>query len=371
MPCNRSCRDESQTYSRRAHWNGVAIRRLWRLPLAQASALGRLSNALWMMARWSLAAIARKPDLVLIGTDPAMSVSIASVWKLLRPRTRVVHWCFDLYPEAALADGLLRPNSSIAALMKTFVTSAYSRCDLLADVGPCMWEKLRSYRPGGRHVTLTPWALSEPAQALPINQAERKLIFGSATLALLYSGTFGRAHSSALLLRLARQLEPHHARLVFSVRGNRVAALKRDAQSVSNVAFVPFAAREKLDARLSAGDIQVVSLRAEWTGTVIPSKFFGALAAGRPVLFAGSPESSIALWIQEHRVGWILTESTLGAVVEKLTEYCANPGSCAQLFEHCHRVYQRHFSKQRIADRWDQELRQLSGLGAGVGRGRY
>ena len=30
---------------------------------------------------------------------------------------------------------------------------------------------------------------------------------------------------------------------------------------------------------------------------MVPSKFFGALSMGRPVLFCGSPDSDIAYWI--------------------------------------------------------------------------
>jgi len=47
-------------------------------------------------------------------------------------------------------------------------------------------------------------------------------------------------------------------------------------------------------------------LSPSYTGAVVPSKFFGALAAGRPVLFEGSVDCSIARWIKEHRIGWVL-----------------------------------------------------------------
>ena len=69
--------------------------------------------------------------------------------------------------------------------------------------------------------------------------------------------------------------------------------------------FAGFAPEAELEKRLTACDLHLVSLRPEWTGTVVPSKFFGALAAGRGVVFAGSPESAIARWIDEHQVGWV------------------------------------------------------------------
>jgi colanic acid biosynthesis glycosyl transferase WcaI len=361
MPCNRSCRQESPKFAVKEQWFGVDIRRVWRPAFPQARALGRFSNAVWMIARWSLAVLAEKPDFIIVGTDPILSVTVAGVWKVLRPGTRIAHWCHDLYPEAAIADGILRPGGWFTTLLKPILAHAYRSCDLLGDLGPCMSQRIRAYGSKGRQVTLTPWALTEPALPVPINQPERKTIFGSSPLALLYSGSFGRAHSSDLILRLARLLEPTGARVAFSVRGNRADVLRRDAAAVPNITFVPFTTQENLEARLSAADIHIVSLREEWTGTVVPSKFFGALAVGRPVLFAGSPESSIAHWIREHKVGWVLTESTFEAAANELLRYCREPHRLAELFAHCHTVYQRHFSKRSVVDLWDAELRNLLG----------
>ena len=127
----------------------------------------------------------------------------------------------------------------------------------------------------------------------------------------MYSGNFGRAHSYDEILSIARALRGQSIRFAFSVRGNRFDELRRAvSEEDSNIAFVPFAAEDRLQARLSAADIHIVTLREEWTGSVVPSKFFGALAAGRPVLFVGSRRSAIAHWIEEHRVGWILGAAT-------------------------------------------------------------
>jgi glycosyltransferase involved in cell wall biosynthesis len=360
-PGNRSCRGESRKFAPREQWSGVDIRRVWRPGLSQTKALGRFSNAVWMTLRWSLAALTESPDFIIVGTDPILSITAAGVWKVLRPRTRIAHWCFDLYPEAAVADGILQPGGWFTTLLKSILAHAYRSCDLLCDLGPCMSQRIRAYGSKGRQVTLTPWALAEPALPVPINAPERETIFGSSPLALLYSGSFGRAHSSDLILRLARRLEPHGAHVAFSVRGNSADVLRRDAAAVPNITFVPFTAQQKLEARLSAADIHIVSLREEWTGTVVPSKFFGALAVGRPVLFAGSPESSIAHWIREHKVGWVLTESTMDDTSNELLRYCREPHRLPELFDHCHAVYQRHFSKRSVMDLWDAELRNLLG----------
>ena len=116
-PCNRGCRDETQSYPRREDWQGLRIRRIWRPRFRQASNFGRLLNAAWMLVAWSLP-IGRRPDVFLVGTDPILSVLVAIVWRLTRPGVKVAHWAFDLYPEVAgrrrhVASGLA-PGSRLA-----------------------------------------------------------------------------------------------------------------------------------------------------------------------------------------------------------------------------------------------------------------
>src|SRR5580658_136376 len=131
MPGNRSCRHESLKYAAKEQWCGVNFQRVWRPELSQTKALGRLLNAIWMTARWSLAAVTEAPDVLIVGTEPVLSVTVAGLWKVLRPRTRIAHWCFDLYPEAAIAGGILRRDGWFARLLNPVLTWSYGCCDLL------------------------------------------------------------------------------------------------------------------------------------------------------------------------------------------------------------------------------------------------
>jgi hypothetical protein len=45
------------------------------------------------------------PDVLVVGTDPILSVLVALGVKKCWPQVRVVHWCFDLHPEGAIAEG--------------------------------------------------------------------------------------------------------------------------------------------------------------------------------------------------------------------------------------------------------------------------
>jgi colanic acid biosynthesis glycosyl transferase WcaI len=361
-PCRRGCRDESQQWPPRDVWRGVDIRRVWRPAFRQASSLGRMLNALWMLAAWTWSAAfarRRRHEAMIVGTDPVLGVLAAIPWRLLRPRTRIAHWCFDLYPEAAVAEGMVRGDAWPIRLLRRLMGVAYRRCDVLADLGPCMANRLNEYAPSVPPQTLTPWALVEPAEPPAPDPTVRRDLFGDASIGLLYSGTFGRAHTYEEFLALARLLRNDGVNFCFAGRGNRAEELRQAVVADDvNVSFAGFAPESELEKRLTACDLHLVSLRPDWTGTVVPSKFFGALAAGRGVVFAGSADSAIARWIVEHQVGWVLTPETIATVARELRALAADPSRLQPLRQRCCRVYHEQFSKQRMLDRWDAVLRQ-------------
>ena len=366
LPCNRGCRDESRSFPTREAWAGIDIRRIWRPRFRQASGIGRILNAVWMMAAWCVALLRNRgtmPDVLVIGTDPVLSILVAIPIRKLLPRIRIVHWCFDLYPEGPIAEGMLREDSLLVKALRPMLRKAYASCDLVADLGSCMRRRLDTYGHNCRKATLVPWALAEPADVEPPAPEARRDLFGDSPLGLLYSGNFGRAHSFEDLLDLARSLRGSGAHFCFGVRGNRVAELRAAVKPEdSNVSFAGFAPEAVLAQRLAAADIHLVSLRPEWTGMVVPSKFFGALAAGRPVLFAGSRESAIARWIKEFKVGWVLESSSCQEVITALLELSRCRPAMLELQRHCHGVYHRYFSQLRVMDEWNHHLTRLVGF---------
>jgi colanic acid biosynthesis glycosyl transferase WcaI len=364
LPSNRACRNPSQQYPAKDIWKGIKIHRVWRPALAQSAAHGRLLNAFWMLAAWSRLALrpaATRPDVVLVGTDPVLSVLVALPLKWLRPRIQVAHWAFDLYPEAAIADGLFSPSSLQVRIVSALLRRAYRHCDLIADLGPCMQQRLQVYRENLPLRTIIPWALSEEPVPRPSEPALRHRLFGDTRLSLLYSGNLGRAHSFQEFLALARRMRSSDAQFRWSVRGNGVADLQAAIQpSDTNVGLLPFVKEEELPSHLAASDIHMASLKPDWSGIVVPSKFFGSLAAGRPILFAGPEDSAVARWIRQHRVGWVLTSDNIDEAAAWLRSLAASPELLAELQTRCHTVYNNYFCREKMIGIWVRELDRLA-----------
>lgn len=451
LPSNRSCHDPQVTLPPHESWAGGEIRRISRPSWPQHTTRGRLGNTLCLLLGWSWRALVtprRRNEVVIIGTDPVLAVLVALTWRLFRPRAKIIHWCHDLYPHAAIAEGMLGQNALAVRLLNGLLRLAYRRCDVIADLGICMrrllqqaagdevaplctdqyalvgedavavpapaveegdwlarcWaddaeamaadaaalgidrgatgaELQQALQVGelglleatgpqapwrsGRYATLVPWALVEPPELLPPEPEVREELFGECRLGLLYSGNFGRAHGFETVLKLARRLRHEETSFCFAGRGPKLSAVQAAVTLADrNIRFAGFADERRLSARLTAADIHLVALRENWTGTVVPSKFFGALAAGRPVLFAGSADSAIARWIEDFGVGWILDESSLDEVADCLRRVASDRELLDKLQQRCFEVYHRQFSRQVQMERW---LEVVGGRGVVVG----
>src|SRR5439155_17049046 len=145
---NRACRDESVCFPRTENWRGIRIHRIWKTRFKPGSRVGRAVSIVWMIAAWTLGLWGRRrdyPDVIVVGTDPPLSVLTAWTVRLLRPRARFAHWCFDVFPEAAVADGMLAADSFLESLLKKLARIAYRQVDLIADLGECMRNRLEGY----------------------------------------------------------------------------------------------------------------------------------------------------------------------------------------------------------------------------------
>lgn len=363
LTSNRFCRDPKIRIKKTEElWQGVRIYRSVRPSFKQSSNLGRILNAFWLMARW-LSFIYRHSayDVVVLGTDPQFGYLMLPFIRLMKPLTKLIYWGFDLYPEAIVANEM-GALSRLAKAIYPITRFCYAQLDGVVDIGPCMRKLLTGYGHQANVATLVPWALSESDKPFKPDPETRIALFGDARLTLLYSGTIGKAHEFDCFIDLARELRYRNTSvsLCFAGHGNRYDELRAMVSSEdTNINFAGFADESKLTKRLSSGDIHMLSLRPGWEGVVVPSKFFGSLAAGRPLLYTGSSESSIKTWIDKYQVGYVINKKNIKQIADEL---CRLADDSKLLYEkqlNAIKCYNENFSKMKVIDGWDDFIQQI------------
>jgi colanic acid biosynthesis glycosyl transferase WcaI len=362
LTCNRSHADLHISYPPQETWNEVRIYRVYRPAWSQKHPLSRLGNSAWTLSAWLLRTLALGHfDAIVIGSDPSFAATLAIPLRLARPGTPILHWCLDVFPDAGEAEwtGATR---LLAPPARAVMSAAYRCCDSVIDLGPCMRRRLERYGGNPYRETLTPWALVEPETPAEPDAAIRRDLFGDAKIGLIYSGSMARSHDFESLLQLARAcraLAGNEIVMCFACTGTNLPALKAAVRSDdSNVRFAPFTLDERvLHRRLEAADFHLGSLRSDFTGIVVPSKFFAALAVARPFVFAGVPNAAIAQWIQEYGVGLVLQPGQAAEIGARLVALKDDAAGIRVARETAFRTYHRFFSKRIVNDRWAALLR--------------
>jgi hypothetical protein len=89
--------------------------------------------------------------------------------------------------------------------------------------------------------------------------------------------------------------------------------------------FVPAQNAGHLSESLGMADLHLVSMKEGMSGLVVPSKFYGVMAAGRPTLFVGSPESEVGRVIMEQRIGEVIDVGDVEKMVSSILNYRDHP----------------------------------------------
>jgi hypothetical protein len=103
----------------------------------------------------------------------------------------------------------------------------------------------------------------------------------------------------------------------FAVRGAKERALRKDSWKMTNVRVTEYASEEETPAMLASARVHLITMSPGWGGVVVPSKLYGCVRTGRPVLFLGPEQSDTAREIRKHGWGEVLPPDAEGGDVAK------------------------------------------------------
>jgi len=366
LTSNRCRHNPIESLDKQSKYRNIKVIRFFRPSLDQNKIINKLITAIWMTFIWSVYAIKNrdiiKPSLIITGTDPPLSLIAANFWSKNKNNfPKHLHWCFDLFPDTAIEDGILKKGSLIHKILSNYYSIIYDSIDLIVDSSSCQRKRIQRYlSPTKKIATCNPWALIESNNVIQTDYQERAKIFGNVNLAFLYSGSLNLGRNFRLVLELASDLGNYGCKIGFASKGQNVDKIKSHAiKSNISLIFLDLVPLNKLEKRLSTIDFSIVLLDDNWTGTLIPSKFFGSIALGRPVIYCGSDKSSIAELIRKYNIGFVLNKKNYHETVKSLIDLTKNTNKINIMKDNSFKVYQKYFSNKIVTNRFINEIKTL------------
>ncbi len=288
-------------------------------------------------------------DVVICLTTPPF---IALVGLILRwtKGSKFVFWTMDLYPDVPVAAGIMQRRSLTHRIFDHLDRFCLRHADRVVTLGRCMTERVvaKGINPS-KVIMINPWSdeievphilarrFEPTVDALAITRGSATGVRPTAVghnpfrdewgigdrFVIEYSGNCGVGHDiSAVCKAMLALREDDDIRWVFVGGGVTRPKIEEfvERHGIRNVVMKPYQSRDRLGTLLSLGDVHLVLVANGFDGLLLPSKFYGVLAAGRPAIYIGPASSEVARVITEQDCGYVIGNGDDRALVAAVQE---------------------------------------------------
>jgi glycosyltransferase involved in cell wall biosynthesis len=281
--------------------HGVDVRRVASAHFPRTSLGLRALNYLSFLIRLPATALGvSSPSAVLCFTDPP-PVGLAA---LLIARLRGIPFvlvCQDVHPQLGQVSGRLkaRPVVFVLRVVQRILLRRATRVVAIGDQMSAVVLELGVRR--GCVDTIPNWTDTTLFRPLPRTGRWARAHGLFDRFVVMHAGNVGQLQGLEVLLDAVMDVPGVTLAVVGDGSGRD--ALAKLAEGRSDVVILPWQDRDRMSEVLAAADALVVSLMPGLAGLLEPSKLYGMLAAGRPVLAVLDSESEGARVVTQERCG--------------------------------------------------------------------
>ncbi|MGH8652666.1 MAG: glycosyltransferase family 4 protein [Gammaproteobacteria bacterium] len=295
-------------------------------------------------------------------TDPPL----LSVVSLAAARVRgaaQINWLQDLFPEVASNLGV-RGVSFIERGIRSLRNTSLRGARYNVVIGNLMAQRLRSEGISDKAIRVIPnWA--DGSRIRPIARENNVLVKEwnlQGRFIVCYSGNMGRAHEFDTITGAAEllKLEPT---IVFVFIGDGVQrqpiaeAVRR--RNLPNVIFKPYQPSERLAYSLGLADVHLISLRPELEGLIVPSKFYGIAAAGKPTIYIGDQGGEIPGLLRSEGCGFVVPLGDEQRLAACIGELYTNVSLKSQMGQKARALFESYYEKTVAMAQWERLIARI------------
>lgn len=349
--------DATRQLPARGQYRQIEIHRMATTRFGRSRLVGRavdyatfhLSTIAWVLRH------VRRGDVVVVSTDPPLLSATLSLPLRLKG-ARIINWLHDLFPEVAIELGVLGPGilgTTARRLRDWSLRRAHGNVAPTATMSEFLVAR---GIPADRLAVLPYWSGGEAIRPIaPPDNALRREWGLQDVVVVGYSGNFGRAHDFDTMLDAAERLQDDPGIRFLLVGGGhrrpQVEAAIRD-RGLTNVILKPLQPSERLAESLCAADLHLVSLLPALEPFVIPSKFYGILAAGRPTVFIGDKDGEIGQAVRQHSCGVTVEIGDGEGLAHQIRTLAASAQRRAALADNGRVLFEDRYTEEKGTNAW-------------------
>ncbi|MBA7670920.1 hypothetical protein ES703_79068 [subsurface metagenome] len=367
--------NKKNTIPRKEKYKGIKIIRLKNTTFSKYRMAGRVLNYLtFHFLVFFQVLFCERPDLVFVLSTPPF-ISFSGLMLKVFKGSKVIYNVQDLFPDLAVELGKLK-NKQFIEFLKKLSELIVKKVDKVVVVGEYMERKIRKELLKGTKtsvnvcastsvndhiITIHNWADGDKIKVLEDKEVENNYLKKKWELegkfVVLYSGNIGYLHEFDTAIAAAESLAKEGMReivFVFIGEGIKKSYIEEKVREkgVNNILFFPYQPRETLTHSLGLADVSLVTLEKGFEGMVVPSKIYGILTSGRPVIAVVGGESEIVEIIREGKCGRVIKIGDYQALVDSIMNYYRDRKKCREDGLNGRRYFEKNFDRKIATKRY-------------------
>ena len=197
----------------------------------------------------------------------------------------------------------------------------------------------------------------------PVDFTKNKFIIGQGLedkFVVQYSGNMG-LWNEVKTMGMAVRKNIENVVFVFVGGGLRKKELLNEfsIEDQRNTIILPFQPNENFNNILTASHVHIVTLREGLEGMSVPSKIYGILAAGVPVIAMVPENSEIAYVVKEENCGFVINPTDLDGLINTICFLKSDENLRKRLGHNGRLAFEKKYTTRIIADRYKTLLNEL------------
>ncbi|KPK84753.1 MAG: hypothetical protein AMS27_09110 [Bacteroides sp. SM23_62_1] len=351
------CAQPSYTHFKRQPkklvYNGIKIHYLPSTNFPKSRLSGRLTNYL----TFSISVICKlifnrdKIPVFTHTTPPSLGIIISFICSL--KKRKFVYILLDIFPDGLIRLGNVSKRNLFIRLWKKMNISALKKSEKLIVIGRDMKQWLSSVYPTGLSKTeiIPLWQddrLINPVQFetnifIQEHQLQGKFV-------VQYSGNMGMWNEMKTLGK-AISMNTENVFFIFVGGGRRKNELLENfsIDQQKNFLLLPFQSNEKLCDILTACHTSLVSLKEGLEGIAVPSKIYGIMAAGVPVIALVPEQCEIAYIVKEENCGYVVPPNDVNGLIDAILKLKSDEQLRKKMGYNGRRAFEEKYTTRIIA----------------------
>lgn len=357
--------------------NGVDVIRIRVPEFSKENKKSRVKNILsYFFGALNATFKVKDVDYVFSISQPPILGGLLGVWGKWMKRAKFIYNIQDFNPEQILAVGYSK-NKAITSLMMTLDKFSCKRSNLIITVGRDLVETV-SRRFKGKNVPktvmITNWIDEKEIYPLPDTDVQvvafKKKYGLENKFIIMYSGNIGLYYDLENIIKVIEKFTPgtkaqdgREVAFVFVGSGSVLNKLEDyvNEHQMTNVIFIPYQDKNDLIYSLNSADVHWCINAKGIKGVSCPSKAYGIMAAGKPMLGVLEEGAEIRYIIEDADCGVCINPENY-TDIEKTISYFLNEKSAKlkEFGENGRKYLEEYLTKEVAVKKFSKEISLVS-----------